>query len=52
MIFLALGIHIAKGIFSSSYRMTRTYFIGIVIFLLTALVAFLGYVLLYSQMSY
>jgi len=51
--FLAVYIHIFRGLYSGSYAKPRelTWIIGIVIFLLMMATAFMGYVLPWGQMS-
>nr|YP_009186393.1 apocytochrome b [Pneumocystis carinii]ACZ82950.1 apocytochrome b [Pneumocystis carinii]AFR90431.1 apocytochrome b [Pneumocystis carinii] len=51
--FLFVYLHIARGIYYGSYRHPRTlvWSIGVVIFLLMIITAFLGYVLPFGQMS-
>lgn len=51
--FLAVYIHIFRGLYSGSYAKPRelTWVIGIVIFLLMMATAFMGYVLPWGQMS-
>jgi len=52
LFFVCLYLHIRRGIFYQSYRLFHTWSIGIVIFLLVMITAFLGYVLPWGQMSY
>ena len=52
LFFICLYLHISRGIFYQSYRLVHTWFIGIVIFLIVMITAFLGYVLPWGQMSY
>ena len=52
LFFICLYLHIRRGIFYQSYRLVHTWSIGIVIFLLVMITAFLGYVLPWGQMSY
>lgn len=51
--FLFVYIHIARGIYYGSYRSPRiiVWSIGVIIFLVMIITAFLGYVLPYGQMS-
>nr|YP_007475005.1 apocytochrome b [Pneumocystis murina]AFR90415.1 apocytochrome b [Pneumocystis murina] len=51
--FLFVYLHIARGIYYGSYRHPRTmvWSIGVLIFLLMIITAFLGYVLPFGQMS-
>nr|APX40640.1 cytochrome b [Colaspidema barbarum] len=50
--FICLYIHIGRGIYYSSYQMTKTWLIGVTIFFLVMATAFLGYVLPWGQMSF
>nr|AXS66599.1 cytochrome b [Curculionoidea sp. 24 KM-2017] len=50
--FICLYIHIARGIYFSSYNLTETWMIGVTIFFLVMATAFLGYVLPWGQMSF
>nr|QRI59124.1 cytochrome b [Aulacophora indica] len=50
--FICLYIHIGRGMYYSSYMMTETWLIGVTIFFLTMMTAFLGYVLPWGQMSF
>lgn len=54
MIFIGLYIHIAKGIFfrSFTYKRRKTWWTGMLIFILMMATAFLGYILPWGQMSY
>lgn len=52
LFFLCLYLHIARGIYYGSYSITLTWLIGIVIFLLVIVTAFLGYVLVWGQISF
>jgi len=52
LFFICLYLHISRGIFYQSYRLVHTWFVGILIFLLVMITAFLGYVLPWGQMSY
>jgi len=52
LFFICLYLHISRGIYYQSYRLVHTWSIGIVIFLLVMITAFLGYVLPWGQMSY
>ena len=52
LFYICLYLHIRRGIFYQSYRLIHTWSIGIVIFLLVMITAFLGYVLPWGQMSY
>ena len=52
--FVVIYIHIARGMFYSSYKAPREmiWLLGVVIFLLMMATAFMGYVLPWGQMSY
>lgn len=53
LFFLCLYAHIARGMyFKSYYRATKAWMIGMVIFMLSIIIAFLGYVLPWGKMSY
>merc|ERR1712113_1269690 len=52
-VFMFLFIHLGRGIFYGSYFYNRsTWFSGIVILILLIVIAFLGYVLPFGQMSF
>nr|ALO70669.1 cytochrome b [Lucifotychus sp. 1 EF-2015] len=50
--FICLYLHISRGFYYDSYNLKSTWFIGILIFLITMMTAFLGYVLPWGQMSF
>nr|YP_010852728.1 cytochrome b [Provespa barthelemyi]WGL39468.1 cytochrome b [Provespa barthelemyi] len=50
--FICLYMHIGRGIYYQSFNFIKTWIIGILIFLLTMMTAFLGYVLPWGQMSF
>ncbi len=54
MFFLAVYIHMFRGLYYGSYKEPRevTWMLGVVIFLLMMATAFMGYVLPWGQMSY
>ncbi|MEK6733737.1 MAG: cytochrome b N-terminal domain-containing protein [Pseudomonadota bacterium] len=54
MFFLAIYIHIMRGVYYGSYKTPREllWFIGVIIFLATMATAFMGYVLPWGQMSF
>jgi ubiquinol-cytochrome c reductase cytochrome b subunit len=54
MFFLAVYIHMARGLYYGSYKAPREvlWILGVVIYLLMIITAFLGYVLPWGQMSY
>lgn len=50
--FLCIYFHIGRGIYYGSYVNKETWKIGVILFLLTMLTAFVGYVLPWGQMSF
>nr|QXU75774.1 cytochrome b [Vespa simillima xanthoptera] len=50
--FICMYIHIGRGIYYQSFNLMKTWMIGVLIFLLTMMTAFLGYVLPWGQMSF
>lgn len=50
--FLAIYIHIARGLYFFSFYLKKVWIIGILIFLLSIATAFLGYVLPWGQISF
>lgn len=50
--FMCLYLHVFKGLFIISYRLTMVWFVGVSMILLYMIIGFIGYVLVYSQMSY
>nr|YP_010296015.1 cytochrome b [Polistes hebraeus]UMB50757.1 cytochrome b [Polistes hebraeus] len=52
MFFICLYMHIGRNIYYQSFNLTETWLIGVTIFLLTMMTAFLGYVLPWGQMSF
>uniref|UniRef100_A0AAU6QCH4 Cytochrome b n=1 Tax=Aspidophiura sp. TaxID=3135528 RepID=A0AAU6QCH4_9ECHI len=52
LFFACIYIHIGRGIYFGSYNNKTTWFIGVTLFLLTIVTAFLGYVLPWGQMSF
>nr|YP_010713305.1 cytochrome b [Mesobuthus eupeus]WDA95756.1 cytochrome b [Mesobuthus eupeus] len=50
--FVCLFFHIGRGIYFGSFKFYFTWMTGVVIFLLTMITAFLGYVLPWGQMSF
>jgi ubiquinol-cytochrome c reductase cytochrome b subunit len=54
MFFLAIYLHIMRGIYYGSYKSPREllWFLGVIIFLATMATAFMGYVLPWGQMSF
>lgn len=54
MFFLAIYLHIMRGVYYGSYKTPREvlWFLGVLIFLTTMATAFMGYVLPWGQMSF
>nr|YP_009139067.1 cytochrome b [Polydactylus sextarius]AKE49782.1 cytochrome b [Polydactylus sextarius]UAD89993.1 cytochrome b [Polydactylus sextarius] len=50
--FVCLYFHIGRGLYYGSYLYKETWNIGVVLFLLTMMTAFVGYVLPWGQMSF
>lgn len=52
--FICMYLHIGKALYYGSYKQPRvmTWVIGVIIFVLTMAIAFLGYCLVYGQMSH
>lgn len=50
--FICLFIHIGRGIYYYSFKLHETWTVGVIIFLLTIITAFLGYVLPWGQISF
>lgn len=50
--FVALYIHVARGLYYSSFALRHTWLVGVSILLVTMATAFLGYVLPWGQMSF
>nr|AMX74015.1 cytochrome b [Scydosella musawasensis] len=50
--FICLYIHIGRGLYYYSFKLTMTWIVGTLIFLITMMTAFLGYVLPWGQMSF
>lgn len=50
--FICIYIHISRGIYYSSFKLTHTWIIGVRIFLISIATAFLGYVLPWGQISF
>nr|BAC23241.1 cytochrome b [Physiculus japonicus] len=50
--FICLYLHIARGLYYGSYLLLETWNIGVVLFLLVMVTAFVGYVLPWGQMSF
>nr|YP_010239136.1 cytochrome b [Atypus karschi]QTH31105.1 cytochrome b [Atypus karschi] len=52
MFFLFLNFHLGRGIYYGSFWMSKVWFSGVSIYLVSMMVAFLGYVLPWGQMSF
>jgi len=52
LFFFSIYLHIGRGIYFNSYVLTFTWLRGIIIFLISMITAFLGYVLPWGQISY
>ena len=50
--FICLYLHIGRNIYYQSFNLIETWFIGVTIYLLTIITAFLGYVLPWGQISF
>nr|YP_010693555.1 cytochrome b [Scolytoplatypus wugongshanensis]WCB99746.1 cytochrome b [Scolytoplatypus wugongshanensis] len=50
--FICLYLHIGRGIYYNSFSLLNTWLIGVTIFFLTMMTAFMGYVLPWGQMSF
>jgi len=50
--FICIYIHIGRGIYYNSFKLTHTWIIGIRIFLISIATAFIGYVLPWGQISF
>uniref|UniRef100_A0AAU8L1H3 Cytochrome b n=1 Tax=Bryozoa sp. TaxID=2813608 RepID=A0AAU8L1H3_9BILA len=52
LMFLMMYIHMGRGVYYSSFLKKKAWFTGVILFLLSIIIAFLGYVLVWGQMSY
>nr|QWC53774.1 cytochrome b [Carinata rufipenna] len=52
LFFICLYLHTGRGMYYGSYNFIKTWFMGIMIMLMTMATAFLGYVLPWGQMSF
>ncbi len=50
--FLAIFIHIGRGLYHSSFTFVETWNLGVVIFFVRVIIAFIGYVLPWGQMRF
>nr|QVV96033.1 cytochrome b [Pycanum ochraceum] len=51
LFFICMYLHIGRGLYYGSYKLIMTWFVGVIILLVTMGTAFLGYVLPWGQMS-
>ena len=52
LFFIFLYLHFFKGLFFGSYRLKGVWLTGLVIFLIIMMISFIGYVLVWAQMSF
>lgn len=52
LIFILLYVHIARGIYYQSFKNAGTWYVGIILLILSIATAFIGYVLPINQISY
>nr|YP_010034073.1 cytochrome b [Colobopsis nipponica]QOW83440.1 cytochrome b [Colobopsis nipponica] len=52
LFFICMYIHMSRGLYYYSFKLTNTWMIGITIYLFSMATAFLGYVLPWGQMSF
>nr|UGK73280.1 cytochrome b [Cicadellidae sp. 'Neodcortus squaras'] len=52
MFFVCMYMHVGRGIYYGSYHLMKTWYMGVLIMLVTMATAFLGYVLPWGQMSF
>nr|YP_009258852.1 cytochrome b [Libiocoris heissi]AFI54717.1 cytochrome b [Libiocoris heissi] len=52
MFFMCMYLHIGRGMYYGSFKLTETWMVGTLLLLLTMATAFLGYVLPWGQMSF
>jgi ubiquinol-cytochrome c reductase cytochrome b subunit len=52
LFFVALYLHIGRGIYYSSFFFTQTWIVGVIILFLVIAAAFIGYVLIWGQISF
>nr|YP_009550283.1 cytochrome b [Heterorhabditis indica]YP_817457.1 cytochrome b [Heterorhabditis bacteriophora]ABJ80701.1 cytochrome b [Heterorhabditis bacteriophora]AZU95942.1 cytochrome b [Heterorhabditis bacteriophora]QAA11087.1 cytochrome b [Heterorhabditis indica]QAA11099.1 cytochrome b [Heterorhabditis bacteriophora] len=52
LFFIFLYLHIFKGLFFMSYRLSKVWMSGLTLYLLIMMEAFMGYVLVWAQMSF
>jgi len=52
LFFLCLYLHIGRGIYYHSFKYSHTWNVGVTLYIITAAIAFLGYVLPWGQISF
>jgi len=52
LFFICLYFHVGRGIYYGSYIFAHTWNIGVILFLLVIVTAFVGYVLPWAQISF
>ncbi|NP_006977.1 cytochrome b (mitochondrion) [Strongylocentrotus purpuratus] len=52
LFFICMYCHIGRGLYYGSYNKIETWNVGVILFLVTILTAFMGYVLVWGQMSF
>lgn len=52
LFFVFIYIHIGRGLYYQSYKLAYTWVVGVILFFLTIITAFLGYVLPWGQISF
>nr|YP_010586379.1 cytochrome b [Molanna truncata]UZZ44167.1 cytochrome b [Molanna truncata] len=52
LFFIYMYLHIGRGMYFESFKFTHVWMVGIMIFFLTMMTAFMGYVLPWGQMSF
>lgn len=52
LFFISIYIHIGRGLYYQSYKLIYTWIFGVILFFLTIITAFLGYVLPWGQISF
>nr|WRQ18443.1 cytochrome b [Bothrogonia sp. 1 XLX-2024a] len=52
LFFISMYLHTGRGMYYGSYKLKKTWFMGMIIMLTTMATAFLGYVLPWGQMSF
>nr|YP_009138169.1 cytochrome b [Sterechinus neumayeri]AGU99593.1 cytochrome b [Sterechinus neumayeri]AID60610.1 cytochrome b [Sterechinus neumayeri] len=52
LFFICMYCHIGRGLYYGSYNKAETWNVGVILFLVTILTAFMGYVLVWGQMSF